>query len=973
MSELLEPKVEEKSQLDALKSDSVTSVESLPLLSFNFLGRLLGWRCITLEKGVLQFLRKNSEVLSYSLTKCMSFAVLSDGFFGKTLELRAEGAAVKRSFLSGRSSEQFMSVVNGVVSSNIAQHLSAVLTELNLLIIREYPRDSRMQRVAELCGSVNEIYCREKRFWDANLDRQSKESLAKILEFWPVDPAALRQYHEKFQLAARSDFFDRVESNPLTDEQRLGVIRSNDRNMVLAAAGTGKTSVIVAKALDLIDRKLAAPGEILILAYNKSAAEEVADRVTDKASKSELVLEASLQVSTFHALGRMLLREAAIPTYMSVFTEDEAKLKQWITSWLEKYLTESSKRLFGFISLFPEPVNPFDFKSQAEYERYIRDNEFRTLNGERVKGYQELLIANFLYLNGVSYIYENPYVSKRRIEVGFDYRPDFHVVGGNLYIEHFGIDRSGRTRPDIDAQKYNETIAKKRALHRECGTDLIETFHYEWVEGELISGLEKKLLQRGIECCPIPAEQVLEKLRSEGRIATWSELLKKALQAVRVEQLTGDLVLARLENGKISKAKEIAELISNLHEGYVEELRRQNSIDFDDMIIRATHVLKEGTYVPKWKYVLVDEFQDISAARMEFVQAIVARGPDPSLTVVGDDWQSIYRFSGGKLELTTRFGEMVGAYTSTSLQKTFRYNNSIASTAGRFIMENPEQYKKDIRTHQQVIESQIYLLDDKGALAGGLYERTVEVVRKIRENDRGGSIAVIARYNYLLAETKAALTQAGLEANVKFWTFHKSKGLETDYVILVGFAQGRLGFPNENKEEAIIEALLPSMDGFSHSEERRLMYVGLTRARKKVYIIASASAPSDFVVELLAPKYDLNIVSAAFQEQYRKIFKCPNCVDGYLKKVRAAYGEFYACSTGLGCTVRKARVCSKCGAPSVDHRTESICNNMACRETVRLCERCGRPMKRRTSKYGEFWGCSGYGIKDDQCTNTSNH
>jgi DNA helicase-4 len=286
---------------------------------------------------------------------------------------------------------------------------------------------------------------------------------------------------------------------------------------------------------------------------------------------------------------------------------------------------------------------------------------------------------------------------------------------------------------------------------------------------------------------------------------------------------------------------------------------------------------------------------------------------------------------------------------------------------------NPEQYRKDIKTHYQVDESQVYLLDDKMSPPEGLFERIVEVVRKIRENDPDGSVAVIARYNYLLADAKTSLSKARLQTNVNFWTFHKSKGLETDYVVLIGFSQGRLGFPNENKEEAIIEALLPSIDGYPHSEERRLMYVGLTRARKKVYIVANPSAPSDFVVELLSPKYELNIVSSTFQEQYRKIFKCPNCVDGYLKKIKAVYGEFYVCSTGLGCKVGKARVCNLCGAPSVDRKTDSVCNNIACRETIRLCERCGRPMKKRSGRNGEFWGCSGYGIKDDQCTYTNNH
>ncbi|MEI4936002.1 hypothetical protein [Aeromonas caviae] len=133
---------------------------------------------------------------------------------------------------------------------------------------------------------------------------------------------------------------------------------------------------------------------------------------------------------------------------VSIFTEDDVKLKLWVTSWLEEYLSSDIDRIYDFINLFPEPVNPFDFKSKSEYEAYIRDNEFRTLNSDLVKGYQELLIANFLYENGVEYKYESPYVTKRRIDIGFDYRPDFKIIEPELYIEHFGVDRNGRTRPD---------------------------------------------------------------------------------------------------------------------------------------------------------------------------------------------------------------------------------------------------------------------------------------------------------------------------------------------------------------------------------------------------------------------------------------------------------------------------------------------------------------------------------------------
>ncbi|WP_447018823.1 UvrD-helicase domain-containing protein [Shewanella algae] len=947
------------------------NTEKRQQLKTNFIGRIFGADKICIENGKVQSTKKGVVVSSISLSECIVFAVYENGIFGGKLTIDKNGRKVQIKFLKSDTDDKFLDILNTIIANNIEAYVGSSYDFFNLYALTEYPRDSRLDLLSNFCGNVANAYKKQSELWKKYISSETFEKAQLLISNHPIDLGALRSKYEAIFLEKRKAFFDRVESNPLTQEQRLGVLRSNEKNMVLAAAGTGKTSVIVAKALDLIDRKLASPSEILVLAYNRDAAEELQERLADKAKKSNIDLETPPQISTFHALGRKLLRESGVPTHMSVFTEDDFKLKQWVTKWIEDYLRADTSRVYDLIELSTQPVNPFDFKSKADYERYIRDNEFRTLNNELVKGYQELQIANFLFINRVQYRYEAPYVSKRRINIGFDYKPDFHLEGTNIYIEHFGVDRNGKTRPDIDAIKYVESMKSKRALHKECETVLIETFHYEWCENTLLSGLRDKLASKGIKLDPMDPNEIFEKLNKERHIANWSDLMKKALQAIRVERLTKELMKSRFELAKIHRPEKYSELLDALHQGYVTELNNQNAIDFDDMIIRAIQVVTQGKFKPNWKYILVDEFQDISAARMEFIQSLVEKGPDPSLTVVGDDWQSIYRFSGGKLELTTRFGEMVGSYTETKLQKTFRYNNSIANTAGQFIMENPEQFKKHIETHSKVNQPQVFLLDDKVGNQQGVYERVLEVVQKIRENDASGSVAIIARYNYLLQEAKQAISSARLSNNINFWSFHRSKGLEADYCILIGFFQGKSGFPNENRNEAIIEALLPSLDSYPHSEERRLLYVGITRARHKSYIIADPTAPSDFITELLAPKYEINIVSKTFQEQYRKIFKCPNCEDGYLRLISGKFGEFYSCSTGQGCDVGKARVCTKCRAPSIDTRNASVCNNISCRNTMKICDKCGRPMKIRDGKFGQFWGCSGYGIKDDQCKNTS--
>ncbi len=847
----------------------------------------------------------------------------------------------------------------------------AIVNEYALIIryaLKEFLRDSSIEYFN------NNIVESLKDFSGATRSKYiPKEvlSIAKELEsIYSQDdfPRYLRQRFEVLRLQERKHFYDKIEANPLTTEQRYAVVRENDRNLVLAAAGTGKTSVMVAKALDLIESRKLDGNKILVLAFNNAAAKELRTRISQRAEYAGVRFSDPPTISTFHALGRKILKDTGIDTHISVLAEDNVKYDKWVYDWLVRRISVSTQEMKNFIAIHYHPANPFDFKSNDEYERYVRDNEKRALSGDLVRGYQELLIANWLYLNGIKFEYEPKYKVKIRFDVGIDYRPDFHVTGTHIFIEHFGIDRAGNTRPDIDAEEYKKSMLRKRTLHAEQGTLLLETYHYDWCEGNLLTSLERQLKENGITPNPIEKDEIFEALNNSGVIDNGAKILQKSLNAIRIEQLNDDQIIDRLRNGGVSFYTSHAELLVAIHNDYVDALRAANEIDFDDMIIRAANCIEEGMFRPPWEFILVDEFQDISGSRMNFLKNLIASGPNPKITVVGDDWQSIYRFAGGKLELTTRFTDLVGSNTNTKLQKTFRYNNSIADTAGTFIMENKEQYHKHVTTEEWVNRPQIYLLDCRiDSETNSMAIKADLVVSKIREKDSGGSIAILSRYNYLLDEARQELKKSTNLSNVNFWTFHGSKGLESDYCVLIGLSQGKLGFPNENKDDIIVEALLPTLDSYPHSEERRLMYVALTRARHKVYLIADPTAPSAFVNELLSPKYKIHIYSKSFRELYRRIFKCPSCSDGYFKKMTGKYGEFYVCSSNLACKI-KPRICADCGSPSIDDSTNSVCTNPSCRRSMKICPRCGRPMKIRHGQYGEFYGCTGYGLEEDRCT-----
>ena len=166
-----------------------------------------------------------------------------------------------------------------------------------------------------------------------------------------------------------------------------------------------------------------------------------------------------------------------------------------------------------------------------------------------------------------------------------------------------------------------------------------------------------------------------------------AKLLREMVDTSLVLNFEYDEVRDRLKNIKYYSSDALFEIYSYIRNEYEKELRSNGQIDFSGMINQTIPIIKNGEFKSPWKYILVDEFQDISSVRAELVKVLLESNPGSSLFAVGDDWQSIYRFSGAKIQLITRFKEYFGSHTVTKLEKTFRYNNSIAEVAGRFVMK----------------------------------------------------------------------------------------------------------------------------------------------------------------------------------------------------------------------------------------------------------------------------------------------
>lgn len=283
-------------------------------------------------------------------------------------------------------------------------------------------------------------------------------------------------------------------------------------------------------------------------------------------------------------------------------------------------------------------------------------------------------------------------------------------------------------------------------------------------------------------------------------------------------------------------------LMSPLLKAWKAALKAEGAVDFAGLIHQAIHVLDKGRFVSPWKHILVDEFQDISPQRAALLAALRRQNAQTHLFAVGDDWQAIYRFSGANVELTTGFERFFEKGEIHALDTTYRFNSRIGEVVSKFIQVNTEQKNKplnsliagDAKSVTLIAESQLDALLDK--MSG-----------YISPEQR---ILILARYGYLCpAQIDRAQTRWP-RLKIDFMTIHASKGQQADYVIILGLNHGTDGFPAPTRETVLEQGLLPVPDDFPDAEERRLLYVAITRARHRVWLLFDPKRPSAFVGEL---------------------------------------------------------------------------------------------------------------------------
>ena len=935
---------------------------------------------------------RSSDEVSFKWQQLDSPPAFNFSPLGYLLGFTVSGKAYQLPYLTYLARYQFGKTAVLLWAGSNGQRICELVARVERTLATEYLRQSRLEMIQARIK-------REYKRWfpwceDMTLASDIKSALGKLKKMhnWnQADIERLRENYVQSQLLKFADFFEHVESNPLTNKQRRACIIDDNNNLLLAGAGTGKTSVMVGRAGYLVNSGQAQADDILLLAYGRKAADEMDKRIKQQLGTDEI------KASTFHSLGLRVIAkvEGASPS-LSPWAEDDKAKDRWVQDTLEILIEDEAYRkplLEYFSQYYYVEKSPFDFDSQGEYFQYLNDNDIRTLKGERVKSFGELYIANWLFSNGIEYQYEAKYEHDVSSIDFRQYQPDFYLPEYGVYIEYFGIDEDGSTAPYIDNQQYLASMQWKRQLHKNRETVCLELFYYQHKKGLLIAKLEHALQAFEVQYSPLPDAAILATLNELGRVTELAKLFSKLIGLYKAACIDENGLEKVFNNAADAKqTRKVFELLAPILSRYQQHLSASGDIDFEDMIGKALSYLQAGQFISPWRFIMVDEFQDISEPRARLVRALrdsclPGSKPKASLFCVGDDWQAIYRFSGADVSLTTQFTQYFGPTAESYLDQTFRFNSGIGDVATQFVTKNPVQLKKDIRSLSQVTYPTVSLIrrgehepatqdePSPNALDQALNAISMRVNKGADKLKQQPSVYLLGRFWFQLPD-KSELRQLNVRyphLTIACQSFHASKGKEADYVVIMGMTTGKHGFPSMKVTPAILDAFLPKTEAFEFAEERRLFYVALTRAKHRAYVLADMTDASPFVIELLKEKYAIeqeefstSIVQKIFEE-----INCVRCTTGTLKPRVGNFKSFYSCSHFPLCN-HKEEGCELCGSPMTRKRFTGfkVCVNEACSHTAPLCSVCGGDMVARESKRGAFWGCNNYrGNSSPSCRN----
>lgn len=785
----------------------------------------------------------------------------------------------------------------------------------------------------------------------------------KYYEVGRIDAQLIEQYNQSFiKRHLRDSIFDDISGRSLDDEQRRAVLCDARSNLVVAGAGSGKTLTICGKIKYLLEIGAAQKDEILVLSYSKASADDLKTRLTSVVD--------GVSVYTFHALGLNILTEvtqkkqavnsqlgACVSQFFNVQAQHDFRIANEVFQYIALYFYANAKpgKKYKNKGELYEQLKSADYCTLKNMLGKLSRDRIRreTLQKEYVKSNEELVIANFLFVNGIHYEYERPYEIRTSTSKKRQYMPDFYLTDYGIYLEHYGIDRTGKAPQyeEEEGEKYIQSIEWKRNLHRENHTICIETYSYEFQEDIILDNLKKRLLKYGVKFSPLSNSEVNNALNNVYKGHKLDSLMNVVMTFVSLykAQNTTEEGFDRLFNQlnatdyNTNRSRLLLNICRDVYRFYTQKLRDEDTIDFDDMILQSIELL-DFTDSFKFKYIIVDEFQDISQSRTRFLQKLIQHGHS-KLFAVGDDWQAIYRFAGCDINVFLKFKDYFPGARINCITSTHRNSDELQRIVEPFITANPKQFKKHIRSsiHQNQPVRIVYYRDSKqSALTIALRDiyalrpdaRVLLLGRNFHDIDLYADENLVVPIGFSKGASIIHIAFPTLQ--ISYTTIHSAKGIEEDFVVLISGEDALNGFPNKVEDDDIISLVLGEKDTYKYAEERRLFYVALTRTRSIVYLLANKDRPSVFVREI----EDRCMILADCKENEEEFYTCPACGSGHLLWHRGKNGGFYGCTNFPYCKYQ-------------NHNAQAVRNN-------NRCPRCGDYLTVRNGIKGKFWGCCGY-------------
>lgn len=706
-------------------------------------------------------------------------------------------------------------------------------------------------------------------------DLLSKKILSIINEGYSIIDKRNKKYIDK-KLIEYKDYFDNmfkdIDSNILLDDdQRKAILVDEDYSLVIAGAGSGKTTTMAAKVKYSIEKCNVSPNKIILLAFTNKAAYELDERINKD-------FKLGVEVLTFHKLGMKFIRKIFDKPVKIV---SEGTMYNYISDYVTTKIFPNKELLRKFMETFDNYVtfddSVFKYNSFDEYfdsyvkskyeenkenlEAYIlprienRLKQNRSINGEFLKSKNEVLIANYLFKNGYNYKYEKVYPYK--LDNDRSYSPDFTVwdYGINVYIEYYGLTtlKDNNTYTTDDINTYRNLILKKRQLHKKYGTDLIELYS-EYSNGDTVLNVLKKALnKRNIKSKQKTSKEIFERLMYTSREVHYFKFMSLVMAFIRRFKEKGyNLKDFDLLINKAVDSKEIEQLkfIRAIFNYYDKGIHKNYQIDFNDMINYAYLGLEKAKAKDKYlnyDYLIIDEYQDISRQRYNLAKKLSDLF-ESKIVAVGDDWQAIYSFSGSDVELFTRFSEMMGYAQINKITNTYRNSQELIDIAGDFVSRNKEQFTKKLISNKHLDNPvKLCYYDEQNPFSKA--KVLDEIIGNLYKENKNNKILLLGRYkNDINDFIDSAYFKSGPygkiickqypNAKIEFLTVHKSKGLGYDQVIILNAKNAKYGFPSQIIDEPLLTLLDDDKkESIEFAEERRLFYVALTRTKGFVYIL----------------------------------------------------------------------------------------------------------------------------------------